>query len=113
MQSGTPDGRGPPSWLQKIAEWIDTHPYGVVTCSALKRSYRELIVGERKNVRLVYLQAERQLLEGRMGRRKGHFMPASLLDSQLATLEEPGADEGAVVVRVDDGPVEQTVDEIV
>ncbi len=91
-------------WLAAITRWVDTQALkaepGVVTCSALKRAYRDRIREGRPQVRLVFVNGERALLEQRIEERKGHFMPASLLDSQLATLEFPAPDEGAVVVDI-------------
>jgi carbohydrate kinase (thermoresistant glucokinase family) len=105
MHAGTPltdDDRWP--WLDAVAAWIDSRlaagGNGIVTCSALKRAYRDRIIGARAGVRLVYLRGDRDLLAARIGARRGHFMPASLLDSQLATLEPPGADEHPIVVDV-------------
>jgi carbohydrate kinase (thermoresistant glucokinase family) len=91
-------------WLDAIAAWIDARLAagggGVVTCSALKRAYRDRLVGDRRAVRLVFLHADRALLADRLARRVGHFMPASLLDSQLATLEPPAPEEHAIVVEI-------------
>ena len=77
----------------------------VVSCSALKRSYRDLLrsVGD-ANVRFVHLAGTRALLAERMANRRGHFMPPSLLDSQLAILEEPSPDEGAWVCDISQAP---------
>jgi len=91
-------------WLEGVLAWIDgqrarSQP-GIITCSALKRSYRQLIIGSRTEVRLVYLRGSRALIAERLGERHGHFMPPSLLQSQLDTLEEPGDDEGPIVVDV-------------
>jgi gluconokinase len=98
----TDDDRRP--WLAAIARWIDelraSGQHGVVTCSALKRAYRAVIVGDRPDVRLVYLRGDRALIGARMALRQHHFMPTSLLDSQFATLEEPGPDEHPIVVDV-------------
>jgi gluconokinase len=95
-------------WLRKIAETIDgwrAHGQsGVVTCSALKRSYREIIVGDRPDVRLVYLKGSLDLIRQRMAARRGHFMPSTLLDSQFAILEEPSPDENAIVVDIGGQP---------
>ena len=106
--------RGP--WLDRIAGWIDAQRTagqpGVVTCSALKRAYRERIIGARPDVRLIYLHAPRAVLAERIGNRHDHFMPASLLDSQLATLEEPGEDERPIRADVS-GPTESVVEQIV
>ena len=109
MSAGIPltDGDRLP-WLRKIAETIDgwrAHGQsGVVTCSALKRSYREIIVGDRPDVRLVYLRGSPDLIRRRMAARRGHFMPAALLDSQFSTLEEPSPDENPIVVDIGGSP---------
>jgi carbohydrate kinase (thermoresistant glucokinase family) len=103
-------------WLHKIAkkidEWRRLGISGVVTCSALKRAYRDIIIGDRPEVVLVYPKGSKELIAERMVRRHGHFMPASLLDSQFATLEEPSPDENAIVVSIDRSP-EAIVDDIV
>src|SRR5262249_12136578 len=105
MSRGQPlddDDRGP--WLAAIAQWIDERRElgepGIVSCSALKRAYRERIIGARRGVRLVYLQGDIGLIGRRLRARKRHFMPAALLESQFATLEEPRADERPVIVSV-------------
>ena len=91
-------------WLYGIAAWIDATRrvgnHGTVACSALKRTYRDILAGERTDVRIVYLKGTRDLIARRLAARDGHFMPASLLDSQFATLEEPGPDEHAIVVSI-------------
>jgi len=91
-------------WLEAIAQWIDERcaagEHGIVSCSALKRTYRDRIVGVRSRVRLVYLKGNKEIIGQRLRARKNHFMPASLLDSQFSTLEEPGAEEGALIVSV-------------
>ena len=100
----TDEDRAP--WLRAVKAWIDARVAagepGLVTCSALKRSYRDGLVDGRKQVRLLYLKADPKVLEERLKRRTGHFMPASLLESQLHTLQEPRADECPIVVPVDD-----------
>ena len=88
--------RGP--WLDLIAAELD-RPV-VVTCSALKRSYRDRLRLAAPDLVLVYLHGSPELLASRMSQRDGHFMPTALLESQLATLEEPGADEDAIGVDV-------------
>ncbi|MCW5734719.1 MAG: gluconokinase [Enhydrobacter sp.] len=97
-------------WLQAIAhridDWRTRGEAGVVTCSALKRAYREILIGYRPDVRLVYLKGSRELIHRRMAARHGHFMPVGLLDSQFATLEEPADDEQPVVVDVAGSPAE-------
>ena len=75
-----------------------------MSCSALKRAYRDAILGRRAGVRLVYLKGEKELIAERMAARLDHFMPPALLDSQFATLEEPAADERALVVPVSPQP---------
>lgn len=89
-------------WLEKIADWIagtenDRQP-GIVTCSALKRSYRDVLRGP--GVIFVHLTASKELLEKRISSRKGHFMPSELLQSQLDTLEPLQDDEEGIVVDV-------------
>jgi gluconokinase len=78
-------------------------PRLVVACSALKRSYRErLAEAAGRPLLFVLLDASRETLAARLATRRGHFMPASLLDSQLATLERPGAAENAIVVSAEE-----------
>lgn len=105
MASGTPledADRWP--WLALVGAALAEAPAGlVVACSALKRSYRDAIRAVAHDVRFVYLRVDRDELEQRMAHRPGHFMPVALLDSQLATLEEPADDENAIVVRADAG----------
>ena len=78
-------------WLRAIAAWIDktraAGACGVVGCSALKRRYRDILIGERRDVRLVYLKGSEELIARRMAMRHGHFMPPSLLSSQFTALE--------------------------
>jgi len=97
-------------WLRKIAETIDDWrsrgESGVITCSALKRSYRNIITGDRPDVRLVYLKGSPDLIRQRMAQRHGHFMPSTLLDSQFSTLEEPSPDENPIVVDISGQPEE-------
>jgi carbohydrate kinase (thermoresistant glucokinase family) len=117
MRAGTPlDDADRAPWLAAIAThvdgWLRDGERGVVTCSALKRAYRDRIIGDRAGVRLVYLEGSRRLLAARLQDRKGHFMPPSLLESQLQTLEPPTQDEHPITVSVD-SPVEVIVDRIV
>lgn len=97
-------------WLERVAAWIDGQRAkkqpGIITCSALKRSYREIIVGDRPEVRLVYLRGGRDLIARHLAGREGHFMPPSLLQSQIDTLEEPRPDEEALTVDVGPPPAE-------
>jgi ribose 5-phosphate isomerase A len=95
-------------WLEAVAAWIDRQRAkgepGIITCSALKREYREIVIGNRPEVRLVYLRGGRSLIAERLAGRHGHFMPPSLLKSQIDTLEEPGPDEDPLVVDVEPPP---------
>jgi carbohydrate kinase (thermoresistant glucokinase family) len=117
MKAGTPltDADRLP-WLARTAAWIDRQREsgqpGIITCSALKRSYRQIIVGDRPEARLVYLRGSRDLLAARLAQRRGHFMRASLLDSQLNTLEEPGPGENPLTVDID-RPADEVADEII
>ncbi len=109
MRSGTPledADRWP--WLHAMAADIDrwrAEGKGMVlACSALKRAYRDILVGDRPDVRLVQLTGEESLIRARIAARKHEYMPATLLISQLATLEPPTADEHPIVVDVRDTP---------
>lgn len=109
MAAGVPlDDADRAPWLAAIAAWIAAHAGGVVACSALKRAYRDRLRVTAPGLRLVALLPPAAVLAERLGHRRGHFMPGSLLASQLATLEAPGADEEALVVVADE-PVEATV----
>lgn len=86
-------------FLQSVGRALAAHPHGAVAaCSALKRAYRDLLRRVAGDIRFVYPELERGQLERRMKQRKGHFMPASLLDSQLADLERPTQDESCLVI---------------
>lgn len=89
-------------WLQEISRtiqsWRAAGKAGVIACSALRRSYREIIAAGAEDVRFVYLRGSFSLIEQRLATRQGHYMPMSLLNSQFATLEEPGADEPAIIL---------------
>ena len=117
MKRGTPltDADRLP-WLQAIArridEWRTRGEAGVVTCSALKRAYRDILIGDRPEVRLVYLRGSRDVMASHLARRSGHFMPASLLQSQIDTLEEPGPDEDPLIVDVGP-PASDVADQII
>jgi carbohydrate kinase (thermoresistant glucokinase family) len=97
-------------WLEKVAEWVeqrlDAAESGVVTCSALKRSYRDLIDRRGGNVVFVYLCGSRQVIAERLAARRGHFMPPGLLESQFADLEAPAPDEPHLTVDVGPAPGE-------
>ena len=109
MHAGHPlDDADRAPWLARVADWVDARldagESGVITCSALKRKYRELIDRRGRDVEFVYLHGSRELIASRLAARQGHFMPASLLDTQFATLEEPGPDEPAIRVEIGDAP---------
>ena len=116
MRAGQPltdEDRRP--WLQAIADEIDRlsalGERAVVACSALRRTYRDILVHGRNDVRIVYLRGTQQLIASRLARRKGHFMPPGLLTSQFNTLEPPGADERPIIVSID-ATVDAMVDDI-
>ena len=104
--------RGP--WLQRMAQeidgWCARGESGVLTCSALKRAYRDLLIGDRKEVALVYLRGSYDLIHNRMAARHEHFMPVALLDSQLKTLEAPTPDEHPIIVDIGGRPAEIAAD---
>jgi gluconokinase/shikimate kinase len=109
MHAGHPlDDADRAPWLEKIAEWVearlDAGEDGIITCSALKRSYRSLIDRRGRGVAFVYLAGSPGTIAQRLAARQGHFMPASLLASQLDTLEEPGPDEPAIRIEVGPAP---------
>ena len=119
--AGTPSGhplddRDRWSWLAKVAACIDgwrqAGRSGVITCSALKRSYRDFLVRGREDVQILYLRADVELIRVRFAADKGHLMPASLLDSQLAMLEEPVREEYPIYADVG-RPVDDIIAEIV
>jgi carbohydrate kinase (thermoresistant glucokinase family) len=116
MRSGTPltdDDRWP--WFEAIGAEIDRRATVrepiVVACSALKRAYRNALYEGRPGLRLVYLHGTRELIMARLEARKGHYFPATLLDSQLAALEEPDPAERAIIAGVKD-PIPAIVDQI-
>jgi gluconokinase len=111
MHSGIPltdEDRWP--WLDAVAASIDTTRrlggHAVVACSALKRSYRDVLIGKRPEVRLVYLKGDETLIARRMAVRHEHFMPRTLLHSQFEALEEPGPDENPIIVSIEPQPRE-------
>ena len=94
-------------WLRSVAAWIDATRdggHGALACPALKRAHRDILIGDRADVRLVYLRGSRELIARRQAARTGHYMPASLMDSQFDILQEPGPDETPVVVSVEPAP---------
>ncbi|KAB1150543.1 gluconokinase [Streptomyces luteolifulvus] len=111
MSAGTPlDDADRWPWLDAIGAWARkrTGLGGVVSCSALKRSYRDRLAATAPGITFLHLTGERSLIEDRMAHRRGHFMPRSLLDSQFATLQPLGADEPGVAVVVSGSPEEIT-----
>ena len=96
-------------WLELVGEWLAVHhDGGVMSCSALKRKYRDQIRGWAPNVRFLLLDGSREVIARRQASRPGHFMPSSLLTSQFATLEPLAPDEDGIVIDID-----QSVDAIV
>ncbi|TDZ83112.1 Thermoresistant gluconokinase [Mycobacteroides salmoniphilum] len=97
-------------WLQRIAVWMSERGRegsgAVVTCSALKRSYRDVLRAGYPAAFFVHLSGGRALIGDRMSHRAGHFMPTSLLDSQFEILEPLQPDENGVVLDVGIGPEE-------
>lgn len=111
MSAGTPltdEDRGP--WLDAIGQWAHDRAGlgGVVSCSSLKRGYRDRLRAAAPGIVFVHLAGDRALIENRMAQRKGHFMPTALLDSQFATLQPLAADEAGVEVNVAGDPAEIT-----
>jgi gluconokinase len=110
MRAGIPltdEDRQP--WLQAIGDWMDSltsaGQSGVVTCSALKRAYRDQMLDGRPDATMIFLQVSRSVLERRVSARPDHFFPRRLLDSQLDALEPPAPDERlrTVVAEGDSG----------
>jgi carbohydrate kinase (thermoresistant glucokinase family) len=113
----TDEDRAP--WLEKVAEWaeeqLDAGRSGLITCSCLKRAYRDVINRRGSGVIFVYLSGSRETIAERLATRHGHFMPPSLLASQFADLEEPTSDEPAIRIDVGPTPVsiaQQIVDQL-
>ena len=96
-------------WLDRIGEWLAEHADGgVMSCSALKRKYRDQLRGHCPQMRIMHLAGTPEVIGRRQASRPGHFMPASLLASQFDTLEPLAPDENGVVIDVD-----QNIDSIV
>jgi gluconokinase len=110
MTAGTPlDDHDRHPWLEAIGEWLADHAGGgVMSCSALKRKYRDQLRHHAHDVVFLLLHGTPDVIRRRQASRPGHFMPASLLNSQFATLEPLAPDEPGVVIDVD-----QSVDAIV
>jgi gluconokinase len=109
MSAGQPltdEDRWP--WLDAIGAHLATHRGRgcIVTCSALKRAYRDRLRGAAPELRFVFLYGEVALVASRQASRQGHFMPASLVSSQFATLEIPGPEEGVIALEVTTTPDE-------
>jgi gluconokinase len=111
MAAGTPltDADREP-WLAAIGAWIDERAAagepGVVTCSGLKRAYRDRLRQGRPQVRVVFLEGSRELITRRLTARHGHFMRVEMLDSQFADLEPPEPGEAVTEVSVEPPPNE-------
>lgn len=110
MHAGQPltdEDRWP--WLESIAEWIRAHTAagrpGVVTCSALKKRYRDVLRGE--GVVFVFLEGSKDKISDRLASRHGHFMPPALLESQFEALEAPTEDENFLVLCVSATPADE------
>ena len=115
MSAGVPlddDDRGP--WLETIAGWLaaQADQGGVVSCSALKRSYRAILTSQAPQSVFVHLHGERDVVATRVAGRPGHFMPAALVNSQFDTLEPLASDESGVVIDLDQ-PVDLLVEQSV
>lgn len=116
MSAGIPlddDDRWP--WLEHIAEWISQHHLanrpGVVTCSALKRAYRDrLSRNGGLPVIFAYLSGSKAEITARLAARHGHFMPTALLASQFATLQPPEPDEATITVRISSSPTDEAAE---
>jgi carbohydrate kinase (thermoresistant glucokinase family) len=113
MRSGQPlNDQDRLPWLQAVAGWVDgqlaAHQPGIITCSNLKRAYREITIGSRRGVTLVYLKGDEPVIQRRMLNRVHRYMPPSLLGSQFDTLEEPVEDEHPITVLVH-GSIAETV----
>ncbi len=106
MSAGTPltdDDRWP--WLARVGEALQGPGGKIASCSALKKSYRKAIIeAAKRDVKFVHLHGDIDVLRERMAGRKGHFMPTALLDSQLATLEMPSADENSITIDINQTP---------
>jgi len=112
MAAGEPlDDEDRHPWLERVGEWLADHRGGgVVSCSALKRGYRDQLRAHCPQVRFLHLSGSAEVIGRRLAVRAGHFMPAALLRSQLGTLEPLGADEAGVTVDADQD-VEAIVDQ--
>ncbi len=115
MSSGIPlTDEDRAQWLRSLAGRIreaNNAATGLVmTCSALKRSYRDVLRTEARELRFVFLKGQKALIAARLAGRRGHYMPPSLLDSQFATLEEPSSDEDVWVCDISESPKDIVAD---
>ena len=117
MRSGVPltdEDRAP--WLRAVTGWMDdritAEQSAVITCSALKRAYRDTLLSGRPDATMVFLQVSKDVLARRVATRPGHFFPKRLLDSQLETLEPPAPDERVHTV-LPDGDAAQTAAKVI
>ncbi|MCE1179757.1 MAG: gluconokinase [Micrococcales bacterium] len=117
MAGGTPltdEDRWP--WLERIHTWLaerlERGEPVIVSCSSLKRAYREVLTGGRDDVRFLHVTVSKEELERRLAERKGHYMPARLLDSQLETLEHLADDEPGVTLVAESTPDETLADAV-
>ena len=117
MRSGvalTDEDRAP--WLRAVADWMDARiaagQSAVITCSALKRAYRDMLLSGRPEATMIFLQVSKDVLARRVATRPGHFFPGKLLDSQLKTLEPPAPDERVQTVLAE-GDSAQTAAKII
>src|ERR1700733_10992136 len=103
-------------WLERVAAWIDGQRAkkqpGIITCSALKKSYRQIVIGDRPQVRLVYLRGGHDLVAAHLSGGHGPFMPSALFRGQIDTLEEPDPGEDPLTVEVGESAT-QVADEII
>jgi gluconokinase len=103
-------------WLKSMADdiksWTEQDIPAVLSCSALKKSYRNILTNGNPKVRLVHLHGDTQIVRDRMTKRRDHYMPPSLIDSQIATLEIPEAQEKVLTINLADDPV-KIVDQII
>ncbi|HEY7596265.1 MAG TPA: gluconokinase [Actinophytocola sp.] len=110
MSAGVPlDDADRVPWLHAIGEWLAARDGDVVSCSALKRAYRDVLREHVPDVFFVHLHGDPETVRRRVAGRAGHFMPASLVASQFAALEPLGEDEHGVVLALD-APVADLVD---
>ena len=100
-------------WLDALGGWLAERPAGgIIGCSALKRAYRARLRGHVPALRILHLVGEPGLIAARQAVRPGHFMPASLMASQFATLEAPGVDEAAILLDITLPPATLAADAI-